>query len=62
MNPAKFLREVRNESAKVSWPTRKEVVASTIMVMIMAALFSLFFFVVDWTIGFGLRNLFGFGG
>ena len=42
-----FVRQVRAETAKVHWPTRKETVATAIMVMIMALLLATFFFGVD---------------
>lgn len=45
--PAKFIREVRAEVKKVIWPTRKEVIISTIMVLILSAIFGLFIFLVD---------------
>jgi preprotein translocase subunit SecE len=41
------LQEVRSETAKVVWPTRRETVITTIMVFIMVALSSIFFFVAD---------------
>jgi preprotein translocase subunit SecE len=46
-NPVEFLQEVRDESRKVSWPSRRELVVSTIMVMIMVVVASLFFLGVD---------------
>ena len=46
-NPLQFIQQVRGEVAKVVWPTRREVVLTTIMVFIMAALTSVFFFIVD---------------
>jgi len=46
-SPFKFLQEVRSETAKVVWPTRRETVITTIMVFIMVALASVFFFVAD---------------
>lgn len=46
-NPFKFLQEVRQETAKVTWPTRRETMISTIMVLIMVVLASTFFFTVD---------------
>lgn len=55
-NPVKFINQVRGEAAKITWPTRREVVTTTIMVFIMAALASLFFFVVDLIIRFGLTE------
>ncbi|KGJ08543.1 preprotein translocase subunit SecE [Paracoccus sphaerophysae] len=53
-NPAQFISQVRAEAAKIVWPTRREVVTTTIMVFIMAALFSVFFFLVDLLIRGGL--------
>jgi preprotein translocase subunit SecE len=46
-NPLEFLREVRSEANKVTWPTRKELTISTVMVMIMVVVASLFFLAVD---------------
>ena len=46
-SPFKFLQEVRTETAKVTWPTRKETVITTIMVFVMVALSSIFFFFAD---------------
>ena len=46
-SPFKFLQEVRNETAKVTWPTRRETTITTIMVFVMVALSSVFFFVAD---------------
>ncbi len=47
VNPGEFLRQVRAETGKVSWPTRKETVTTAIMVLIMTALLGIFFFAVD---------------
>ena len=46
-SPFKFLQEVRSETAKVVWPTRGETMITTVMVFIMVALASVFFFVAD---------------
>ena len=46
-SPGEFIRQVRAETAKVHWPTRKETVTTAIMVMIMTALLAIFFFGVD---------------
>jgi preprotein translocase subunit SecE len=56
---AKFVREVRSEVAKVTWPTRKETLVTTGLVLAMAAVTAVFFFAVDQVIGFGVRALFG---
>lgn len=46
-SPFKFLQEVRSEAGRVTWPTRREVTITTIMVFVMVALASVFFFVAD---------------
>ena len=46
-SPFKFLQEVRSETAKVTWPTRRETTITTIMVFVMIALASIFFFAAD---------------
>ena len=46
-SPCKFLQEVRSETGKVTWPTRREPMITTIMVFIMVAVSSIFFFVAD---------------
>lgn len=56
-NPVQFLSQVRAEAAKISWPTRREVVTTTIMVLIMATLAAVFFFLVDLAIRFGLGEI-----
>lgn len=58
-NPVQFIQQVRSEVAKVSWPTRREVVLTTIMVFIMAALTATFFSLVDLGIRFGLQLIVG---
>jgi preprotein translocase subunit SecE len=47
VSPGEFIRQVRAETAKVVWPTRKETVTTAIMVLIMTAMLALFFFGVD---------------
>ncbi|MGB7286413.1 MAG: preprotein translocase subunit SecE, partial [Salaquimonas sp.] len=46
-NPFTFLQQVRQEIAKVTWPTRRETVTTTIMVFIMIILAAIFFLAVD---------------
>ena len=60
-DPAKFFREVRTEMTKVTWPSRKETVVTTSLVMGLAAIAALFFFVADQVIGIAVRALFGLG-
>lgn len=59
--PVKFVREVRSEVSKVTWPTRKETMVTTGLVFAMAAVTAIFFFVVDQVIGLGVRALFSAG-
>jgi preprotein translocase subunit SecE len=47
ISPFKFLQEVRDETDKVTWPTRRETVITTIMVFIMVAISSVFFLIAD---------------
>jgi preprotein translocase subunit SecE len=53
-NPVQFMQQVRAEVAKVVWPSRREVMLTTIMVFIMAALTATFFSLVDYIIRWGL--------
>lgn len=61
-NPAKFIQEVRAEISKVVWPTRREVIMTTIMVFIMAALTAIFFSLVDLVIRGGLSAVLSYFG
>ena len=56
-SPFKFLQEVRTETAKVTWPTRRETTITTIMVFVMVALASLFFFASDQVIYYVVTHL-----
>ncbi|PYE28401.1 protein translocase subunit secE/sec61 gamma [Rhizobium sp. PP-WC-2G-219] len=58
-NPVTFLKQVRSETAKVTWPSRRETVISTLMVFIMVIISAAFFFAADqlmgWLIGLVLN-------
>ena len=47
VSPGEFIRQVRTETGKVTWPTRKETVTTAIMVVIMTVLLAVFFFGID---------------
>jgi preprotein translocase subunit SecE len=47
MNPGQFLNQVKTEAAKIVWPTRRETLMTTLMVVIMTSVLALFFFGVD---------------
>ncbi len=61
-NPAQFVREVRQEAAKVTWPTRRETGISTAMVFVFSTIAALFFLLVDQILQLGVQFLFGLGG
>jgi preprotein translocase subunit SecE len=61
-SPAQFVREVRQEMAKVTWPTRKELMVTTASVFVMAIAAALFFFVVDQIIAVAVEFVLGIGG
>ncbi|MGR3271218.1 preprotein translocase subunit SecE [Thalassococcus profundi] len=58
-NPINFIQQVRAEVSKVVWPTRREVLLTTVMVFIMATLTAIFFALVDLGIRGGLQALLG---
>jgi preprotein translocase subunit SecE len=60
-NPVQYLREVKREASKVTWPTRRETVTTTVMVFIMATIMSIFFLLVDQTLAFGIKAILGLG-
>jgi preprotein translocase subunit SecE len=60
-NPIQFIEEVRQEVSKVTWPTWKEVWITTLMVLVMLALASIFFLVADQVIGWVVKTLLGLG-
>ena len=61
VNPGQFVREVRQEVDKVTWPTRKETGVTTVMVFIMVFLLMIFFFFVDQILAWGIKLILGFG-
>jgi len=61
-NPIEFLQEVRQETSKVTWPTRKETGISTAMVFLFVFLAAIFFLIVDQILQFGVKFVFGLGG
>lgn len=61
-NPAQFIQEVRQETAKVTWPSRKETTISTVMVFVMVIAASIFFLAADQILQYGVKLILGFGG
>ena len=60
-NPFSFIQQVRDEIAKVTWPTRNETGITTLMVVAMAFLAALFFLLADQLMGWGVSLLLGLG-
>ena len=60
--PALFFKQVRQEVAKVTWPTRRETTVSTGMVFVMVVVAAVFFLVVDQIFAASVKLLFGLGG
>ena len=62
VHPGEFIRQVRQEVAKVTWPTRKETAITTAMVFVMVVVSAIFFFFVDQVLAFAVRTILGLGG
>lgn len=57
ISPIQFLRQVKQEVKKVTWPTKKEVVPSCAMVVTLVAIATVFFFVVDAVLAWGVDKI-----
>ena len=55
--PAQFIQQTRSEISKVVWPTRREVLLTTLMVLVLATLAAIFFSLVDMAIRWGLQGI-----
>ncbi|MFC5386594.1 preprotein translocase subunit SecE [Aquamicrobium segne] len=60
-NPFVFLQQVRSETSKVTWPTRRETIISTIMVLIFSMLAMVFFFAADQIMGLAVELILNIG-
>jgi preprotein translocase subunit SecE len=60
-SPIEFFRQVRQEVAKVTWPSRKETTVTTTMVFVMVVVASLFFLAVDGALAWGTKLILGLG-
>ena len=60
-SPFKFLQEVRAETQKVTWPTRRETAVTTVMVFVMVAIASIFFLISDQIIRIVVTFVLGIG-
>jgi preprotein translocase subunit SecE len=60
-NPFEFLQQVRTEVSKVTWPTRRETIITTVMVLLMSIAAALFFLAADWVFSTLVAFIFGLG-
>jgi preprotein translocase subunit SecE len=60
-NPFTFLQQVRQEASKIVWPSRRETAISTVMVVAMAVLASVFFLLADQVMSYGVSFVLGIG-
>lgn len=60
-SPAKFIREVRAEAGKVVWPTRKETLTATAMILALVVVSAVFFLLVDNLASAGIQMILGIG-
>ena len=60
-NPFEFLQQVRTEVSKVTWPTRRETVITTVMVLLMSIAAALFFLAADWMLSTVVTFVLGLG-
>jgi preprotein translocase subunit SecE len=60
-NPFTFIQQVRSETAKVTWPSRRETTISTVMVLAFAVLAMIFFFAADQLMAFAIELILGLG-
>ncbi|MCE8001022.1 MAG: preprotein translocase subunit SecE [Parvibaculaceae bacterium] len=60
-NPVQFVQEVRSETSKVTWPTRRETIVTTVMVFIMVVMAAVFFFLADQVLSYGVSFVLGLG-
>lgn len=62
VSPAQFVRQVRQEVSRVTWATRKDTATATLMVFVMVFAASIFFFLVDLGLSWGVQKVLGLGG
>ena len=61
VTPGEFIRQVKQEGRKVTWPTRRETLISTATVLVMIVIVAIFFFVLDQLLSLGVQFILGLG-
>ena len=59
--PVEFAKQVRQETSRVAWPSRRETIITTVMVLILSIVAAIFFFAADRLIAVGIRKFLGIG-
>ena len=60
-SPFQFMQQVRQEIAKVTWPSRKETMITTTMVFVMSIVAAVFFLIVDQLLSMAVKLILGLG-
>ena len=58
-SPGVFVRQIRQEMSKVTWPSRRETVVSVILVFVFSAIIGVYFLIIDRILAFGVSMIFG---
>jgi preprotein translocase subunit SecE len=61
ISPIEFIRQVRQEVSKVTWPTRKETIVTTILVFLMVLICAIFFLIIDRALAWSIALILGMG-
>lgn len=61
VSPIEFMRQVRQEISKVTWPSRKETIITTMLVFLMVFICAVFFLIVDRVLSWGVSLILGLG-
>ena len=61
-NPMEFVQQVRREVAKVTWPSRRETMVTTMMVFVFVTIAAVFFLIIDQILSMGVKTILGLGG
>ncbi len=62
VTPTQFVRQVRQEISRITWPSRRDVITATITVLVMVFIAAVFFMLVDWVLSNLVQMVLGFGG
>ena len=61
MNPVAFLRQVKQEAAKITWPSRSTAFHMTLVIMVVCVILGFYFFAADWISANTIKLILGIG-